>query len=96
MYKTSYVCLPCRHVAQYQPDVSPRCPHCSAAMRDVGHDFQAPKKQDDSGWRAVQATLDAGLDYHSCGCEGPGPRPREHGEANRWFRPRRKKFADNA
>ncbi|GII05251.1 hypothetical protein Pta02_72590 [Planobispora takensis] len=27
-------------------------------------------------WRALNAVLYAGLDFHSCGCNGPGFRPR--------------------
>lgn len=78
-YKTSYVCVPCRHVAQfhYTYGTDPyRCPHCRDSLTFAGSDFHAPRKRDDNGWSAVASVLASGKNYHSCGCTGPGYRPR--------------------
>ncbi len=45
-------------------------------MVNVGRDFAAPRRSDDPAWRALSAVLYAGLSFHSCGCNGPGFRPR--------------------
>lgn len=76
-YKTSWVCVPCRHVAQYhRPQATaPRCPTCRGDLIDAGRDFAAPRKRDTAGWRAVEAVLASGRSYDSCGCSGPGYRP---------------------
>ncbi|RKS71198.1 hypothetical protein BZB76_5685 [Actinomadura pelletieri DSM 43383] len=77
-YKTHYVCLPCR--ATFKLDFAPErerpCPHCRLPMIDAGRDLAAPRRTDRAGWRALNVVLNAGLDFHSCGCEGPGFRPR--------------------
>ncbi|ALG14852.1 hypothetical protein AOZ06_17490 [Kibdelosporangium phytohabitans] len=50
----------------------------------AGHDFAAPRRLDDSGWKAVAAVLGAGLRYEgfeTCGCgRAPGYRPRTAAE----------------
>jgi hypothetical protein len=88
-YPSSYACLPCRHVAQFSPDliVPPRCPQCRQPLTHLGRDFQAPRKRDDPGWAAVAAVVASGKNYDSCGCNGPGPRPRTKAEAKRVDRP---------
>ncbi|TDQ01040.1 hypothetical protein [Labedaea rhizosphaerae] len=77
-YKMHYVCLPCRVSAKYEwlPTREHRCPRCGAPMITAGFDFAAPPKRDESGWRALEATLNAGIKFLTCGCSGPGYRPR--------------------
>ena len=76
-YKTSFVCVPCRHVAQFDTFTkSPSCPHCQEHMVVAGRDFQAPRKRNSKGWAAVAIVLGRGQNYDSCGCNGPGYRPR--------------------
>ncbi|MCF6476737.1 hypothetical protein FAF44_51705 [Nonomuraea sp. MG754425] len=54
-------------------------------MRYAGHDFAAPRRADERGWRAVAAVLEAGLTYEGfepCGCgRQPGYRPRTSAQA---------------
>jgi hypothetical protein len=94
-YKTSMVCVPCRHVAQGNM----RCPFCREDMVNAGRDFQAPRKRDDSGWAAVAHVLASGQNYDSCGCDGPGYRPRTGAQVRQdamtraWPSPNRKGVA---
>ena len=77
-YKTHYVCLSCW--ATFKRNAGPEreqlCPHCRLPMVDAGRDFAAPRRTDRAAWRALTVVLNAGLDFHSCGCGGPGFRPR--------------------
>jgi hypothetical protein len=45
-------------------------------MIDAGRDFAVPQRTDRDAWRALAVVLNAGLDFHSCGCGGMGFRPR--------------------
>lgn len=90
-YKTSWVCVDCRHVGQ---DNNPmRCPFCRTDMWNAGRDFQAPRKRDKAGWAAVSIVKASGKNYDSCGCTGPGYRPRTKAQARqdaterRWRNP---------
>lgn len=81
-YKVHYVCTRCRKSHKYAWDgAEHRCPLCRRPMAHAGHDFAAPRRQDDSGWAAVAAVLEAGLRYEgfqTCGCgQDPKPRPRK-------------------
>jgi hypothetical protein len=71
-YKVHYVCLPCRQSHKYAWDgAEHRCPRCAEPMSCAGHDFAAPRRQDDRAWAAVAAVLAAGLRYdgfETCGC----------------------------
>lgn len=49
-------------------------------MIDAGYDLAVPRRRDTRGWRALEAVLQAGLTFHSCGCDGPGFRPRTPAE----------------
>jgi hypothetical protein len=40
-------------------------------------------------WRKVGLMVERGLLFHSCGCSGPGPRPRTLGDAQSEFGLRR-------
>ncbi|MFH8986309.1 deoxyxylulose-5-phosphate synthase [Streptomyces varsoviensis] len=78
--KTSYVCLPCRgSYKQSYPDRYTQdrvCPRCAGPLIHVGSAFAAPKKRDDSAWRALSVLLHAGVRFHKSCCGGPGYRPR--------------------
>lgn len=50
-------------------------------MRDVGKDFHAPRRADRAQWRKVGLLVDEGLLFDSCGCSGPGSRPRTLADA---------------
>lgn len=62
----------------------PRCPHCGGEMLDMGRDFHAPKQSKDWEWHKLEILTDgwkiSGV-FDSCGCCGPGARPRTFAEA---------------
>ncbi|MFC3994905.1 hypothetical protein ACFOVU_03205 [Nocardiopsis sediminis] len=77
-YKCHFVCLTCR-VAFKQAEHGAsghRCPQCRTPMIDAGPDLAVPPRRDTRAWRALEATLRAGITFHSCGCGGPGYRPK--------------------
>ena len=47
----------------------------------MGFDFKAPKQTDKKQWAKVALLFEHGFAYHSCGCNGPGYRPRTLAEA---------------
>ena len=78
-YKQKWACFGCR-----KPYKSPhgevrresaKCPQCRAPMGNMGLDFRAPKQTDKEQWRKVELLFENGINYSSCGCNGPGPRP---------------------
>jgi len=79
-YKTHYVCPPCRWAVKRQPrrdgEAVPKCALCLRPMIDAGRDLAVPRRTDKAGWRALAAVLESGVYFHSCGCGGPGFRPR--------------------
>lgn len=52
------------------------CPQCSKPMINMGHDFKTPPKNDQKQWQKVKILYQHGFTYHSCGCGGPGYRPK--------------------
>lgn len=86
-YKLHFVCVDCRFSGKRHPrdDGRPHpCPRCGEPMANAGHDFAAPRRDDTRAWRAVAATLAAGLRYEGfepCGCgREPRFRPRTSAE----------------
>lgn len=87
-YKEHYACFSCRkmfrrpsrHGLLYPPPVGQvpvaPCPDCGQPMRDMGRDFKAPKRSDVEQWKKVVLLYTHGYTFHSCGCDGPGPRPK--------------------
>lgn len=77
-YKAHYVCLRCRRTTKLElsSEHERLCSTCRLPMIGVGRDFAAPRRTDRAAWRALTVVLNAGLDFHSCGCDGPGFRPR--------------------
>ncbi|MCL4683107.1 MAG: hypothetical protein KJZ92_17800 [Rhodocyclaceae bacterium] len=45
-------------------------------MTNMGLDFHRPRKSDDREWRKIEALVARGVHFSSCGCSGPGFRPR--------------------
>jgi hypothetical protein len=86
-YKTHWACLPCRHTAKFLSEqwecmrVAPTCPRCRAKMVHLGRDFHAPRRADTNQWRKVAVLYAAGITFDSCGCTGPGYRPRTLADA---------------
>lgn len=82
-YKTHWACPPCRRTGKHPDWVSPRCPACDRPMADLGRDFHAPRRRDAGQWRKVELLVAAGIRFASCGCTGPGGRPRTLADAKR-------------
>lgn len=84
-YKDIYACFNCRKVFKQtsgyelsETDNQNRkykCPQCGEIMKDMGHDFKAPKQSNIKQWAKVEILFNNGFTYHSCGCGGPGYRP---------------------
>lgn len=84
-YKDIYACFACRKVFKQtssyeltEADQDNRrysCPQCGETMKDMGHDFHAPKQTDVKQWKKVKILYQHGFSFHSCGCGGPGYRP---------------------
>lgn len=80
-YTTHWACLACRHTARFPKGSDPICPRCRAGMIDLGWDFHAPRRRNINQWRKITLLVAAGITFNSCGCHGPGPRPRTLSEA---------------
>ena len=94
-YKDIYACFDCRKsykqrsaVELSEQDVKNRkylCPQCRKPMANMGHDFKAPKHSDIKQWKKVKILYQEGITYHSCGCGGPGYRPKSLREVNEFL-----------
>ena len=78
-YKTRRVCLTCRVAFKNVKT----CPNCATKLTFVGKNFQTPKRTNTTAWKAVEATLNAGLNYDSCGCGSTGVLPKTSAEVKR-------------
>ncbi|MBE1442430.1 putative RNA-binding Zn-ribbon protein involved in translation (DUF1610 family) [Paenibacillus sp. OAS669] len=98
-YKDIFACFACRKVfkqtSRYelnQPEAQNRhynCPQCGEVMKDMGHDFKAPRQNDLKQWLKVEQLYQHGFTYHSCGCGGPGYRPAKLSEVEKFIRSRK-------
>lgn len=90
-YKTHYACFSCRLSFKRHrrgpfngwvpmPEQA-LCPNCRGVMRDLGRDFKAPRREDREQWEKVELLYRRGITFDSCGCDGPGKRPRTLREA---------------
>ncbi|OPH56910.1 hypothetical protein BC351_26195 [Paenibacillus ferrarius] len=94
-YKDIYACFKCRKVFKQtsarELDIIKiqnrhyKCPQCSESMKDMGHDFKAPKQNDLKQWMKVELLYNNGFTYHSCGC-GSGYRPAKLSEIEEFIR----------
>jgi len=50
-------------------------------MTDFGHDFQPPRKSEDLQWKKLELLASQGVRFDSCGCTGPGYKPKTFAEA---------------
>ena len=51
----------------------------------MGLDFKVPKRSDDKQWKKVEILYRNGIHFGSCGCNGPGYRPKRLGEVERFL-----------
>ncbi|WP_261303045.1 hypothetical protein [Paenibacillus andongensis] len=54
-------------------------------MKDMGHDFKAPRQDDKKQWTKAEFLYNNGFTYHSCGCNGPGYRPAKLSEVEEFI-----------
>ena len=88
-YKRHYACFQCRKAfKRARADKPARCPQCRLLMVDMGLDFAPPKMSDLKAWKAAAALYEVGETFHSCGCRGPGYRPRDPAKLASFFRDR--------
>jgi hypothetical protein len=64
-------------------------------MADMGLDFAPPKMSDAKGWDAVAKLYEVGETFHSCGCGGPGYRPRDPARLEAFFAERARDYAEH-
>lgn len=90
-YKPHYACFQCRKTFKRQllsditgnsksawQNYEAKCPQCGAFMVSMGMDFEAPPQNDLKKWKMMEGLYMLGETFHSCGCSGPGYRPRDH------------------
>lgn len=73
-YKDHYACFQCRKAFKYPQPTT--CPQCGKLLAAMGLDFQAPKQTAREQWKVVEILYQHGITFSSCGCGGPGYRPR--------------------
>jgi hypothetical protein len=90
-YKDHFACFTCRKSfkkpsvedgaerfdVEIGEPIAIKCPQCRGEMVDLGLDFKPPKQSDKRQWEKVRILFDHGVTFHSCGCGGPGFRPKE-------------------
>ena len=85
-YKSHYACFKCKKgfkrknlddITREKIASKPfNCPECSNLMANVGLDCEIPKKSNAQQWKVLESLFEIGITYHSCGCGGPGYRPK--------------------
>lgn len=63
-------------------------------MADMGLDFAPPKMRDAKAWAAAETLVEAGITFHSCGCSGPGYRPRDPAKLAVFFDDRMRAYTE--
>lgn len=85
-YKPHLACFACRKsfkrrlagdLRHQGASLPARCPQCRGLLANMGLDFKPPKQTDTRAWAALASLFEAGETFHSCGCNGPGYRPRD-------------------
>lgn len=93
-YKPHYACFSCRKSfkRRLQSDVDPggvdrpsRCPQCRGEMASMGLDFKPPAQSKKKEWSILEELWTVGETFHSCGCGGPGYRPRSRRDYARFL-----------
>ncbi|MNI45398.1 hypothetical protein D3C73_998220 [compost metagenome] len=94
-YKDIFACFSCRKVFKQVSNLELsetenlnrlyKCPQCNEIMKDMGHDFKAPRQDDRKQWTKVELLYNNGFSYHSCGCNGPGYRPVKFSEVEEFI-----------
>lgn len=97
-YKQHYACFSCRKAFKLRnlfstdwwrtnrADAPVSCPECRQPMGDMGLDFKAPRQAAVKHWAVVEVLYHRGVRYDSCGCSGPGYRPKRWREISAFLR----------
>src|SRR5690349_4876723 len=80
-YKDHNVCFHCRKMFKGVLI----CPQCGEPTYNLSLDFKAPKHDDVKQWRKVEILHANGIHFGSCGCGGPGYRPKYLYEVERFL-----------
>lgn len=100
-YKPHYACFKCRKAfkRRNKDEVDPeggdhpaRCPDCRLLMADMGLDFAPPRRADVRAWEALARMFEVGETFQSCGCGGPGWRPRRPADLAAFFEERLREY----
>ena len=98
-YKPHFACFNCRksykpvlagdlHQSTVKDDnglqIAP-CPQCARRMKNMGKDFKAPKQHDIEAWKVLEILESRGYIFQTCGCSGPGYRPRRMHDLEPFF-----------
>lgn len=73
-YKNHFACFKCRKA--FSRMTTQVCPHCGSEIHAMGRDFKAPRRRNIRQWRKVKKLYRNGVRFSSCGCNGPGYRPK--------------------
>jgi hypothetical protein len=82
-YKSPYACFSCRKA--FRGHGLTICPQCGGALHNLGKDFKVPRQRDVKGWQKVEQLYQHGIRFGSCGCGGPGYRPKRLNEVERFL-----------
>jgi hypothetical protein len=102
-YKQHYACFACRKSfkRKLKRDVDPEgedhlavCPQCGKPTAEMGLDFKPPPQQRKKDWELVQSLWTLGETFHSCGCGGPGYRPRSQPEYRAFLQERLREYEE--
>jgi hypothetical protein len=103
-YKPHLACFRCRKVfrrrlgrdvGHHGPDKPAVCPECGGPMANMGLDFKTPPHDDVKNWQLAEELWTIGATFHSCGCSGPGYRPRDMPAYRAFLVERHREYVDN-
>lgn len=89
-YRPVMICLDCQIGWKGQPtgmwsnpkwQSSNKCGRCGNDGINMGFDFHTPRKNNKNQWRKIKLMLENNEPFHSCGCNGPGLKPRTLADA---------------
>jgi hypothetical protein len=100
-YKPHLACFRCRKVfrrrlphdvGHHGPSKPAVCPECTGPLANMGLDFKTPPQDDRRRWQLAEELWTIGETFHSCGCNGPGYRPRDMPASREYLVERRREY----
>lgn len=86
-YRPIFVCTECRigwkgpHECRPLEPGSIHCGRCGKPGINMGRDFHVPRSNRKNQWRKIELMIEQGYNWQTCGCKGPGPRPKTLAQA---------------